>query len=229
MLATMKPRRTYSPSAGKASCAREVTGTAGNKAMTYGAARNMARELAGDALRNYWTPCRFPVDPIKIACSAGVEVYDSRLGGDRWGLLVGGDNSATMYLDAIQPPSRKRVSAAHELGHYLTHAAAVGFDGFKVRPLGGGEGYSDARSDEGGGNVFEVMADEFAYSLLMPEREFREMREISRSAIDLASYFKVPVDTVSYRAKQLDRHGLPRTALLADGVCVCKSPAVTGQ
>lgn len=175
-----------------------------NRTMTYGKALRLAGALADGALRNYWMPGRFPVDPIRIARSAGVDVYESRLGGGRWGMLVGGDNSATMYLDAIQPPSRKRFSAAHELGHYMTHAAAAGFDGFKVRPLGNGEGYSDARSDEDGGNVFEVMADEFACSLLMPEREFREIREISRSAIALANYFKVSVDTASYRAKQLD-------------------------
>ena len=171
--------------------------------MTYGEARKMARALAADALRNYWTPDRFPVDPIGVARSAGVEVYDSRLGGDRWGMLVGGDNAATMYLDARQPPSRMRFSAAHELGHYMTHAGVVDLAGFNVKPIMPGEGYADARSDEGRGNVFEVMADEFAGSLLMPEEKFRELKGRGSSVIDIASYFKVTVDAASRRARLL--------------------------
>ncbi|OZG49822.1 ImmA/IrrE family metallo-endopeptidase [Bombiscardovia coagulans] len=174
-----------------------------NKVMTYGDARKIARELAEDTLRNYWTPGKFPVDPIKIATAAGVEVYDSQLGTDLWGMLVGGDNSATMYLDIDQPSSRKRFSAAHELGHYMTHASADSFDGFTVKPIGSGEGYIDARSDENRGNVFEVIANEFAGSLLMPEKKFRELKESGNSDIDIANFFKVSVDAVSYRSKLL--------------------------
>ncbi|RBP98492.1 hypothetical protein CRD60_01095 [Bifidobacterium aemilianum] len=174
-----------------------------DKVMTYGDARKIARKLASDALKNYWTPGKFPVDPIKIATAAGVEVYDSQLGTDRWGMLVGGDNSATMYLDIDQPPSRKRFSAAHELGHYMTHASTDSFDGFKVKPIGSGEGYVDARSDENRGNVFEVIANEFAGSLLMPEMKFRELKENGNSDIDIANYFKVSVDAVSYRSRLL--------------------------
>ncbi len=174
-----------------------------SKVMTYGEARKIARELAKDTLRNYWTPGKFPVDPIKIACSAGIEVYDSQLGKDLWGMLLGGDNSATMYLDIDQPPSRKRFSAAHELGHYMTHAAVESFDGFNVRPIKSGEGYADARSDEGRGNVFEVIANEFAGSLLMPEEKFRELKKSGNSDIDIANYFKVSVDSVSYRSRLL--------------------------
>ena len=171
--------------------------------MTYGAARKMARALAADALRNYWTPGRFPVDPIRVARAAGVEVHDSRLGGDRWGMLVGVGNSSTIYLDARQPPSRKRFSAAHELGHYMTHAGVVGLAGFNVKPIMPGEGYADARSDEGRVNVFEAMADEFAASLLMPEKKFRELKGRGSSVIDIASYFKVTVDAASRRARLL--------------------------
>lgn len=174
-----------------------------NKVMTYGEARKIARNLAEDALKNYWTPGKFPVDPIKIACSAGIEVYDSQLGKDRWGMLVGGDNSATMYLDTDQPPSRKRFSAAHELGHYMTHAAVESFDGFDVKPIKSGEGYADARSDEDRGNVFEVIANEFAGSLLMPEDKFRELKKSGNSDIDIANYFKVSVDAASYRSRLL--------------------------
>ena len=176
---------------------------ADGKVMTYGEARRIARKLAEDTLEHYWTPGKFPVDPIKIARKCGIEIYDSQLGKDRWGMLIGGDNSATMYLDVDQPPSRKRFSAAHELGHYMTHSAAESFDGFEVKPIKPGEGYEDARSDQDRGNVFEVIANEFAGNLLMPEGKFRELKENGNSDIAIASFFKVSVDAVSYRSRRL--------------------------
>lgn len=60
------------------------------KAMTYGEARQIARDLAKDTLENYWPTGSYPVDPVEIARHAGIEVYTSQLGTDTWGMLVGG-------------------------------------------------------------------------------------------------------------------------------------------
>lgn len=49
------------------------------KAMTYGEARQIARDLAKDTLENYWPTGSYPVDPVEIARHAGIEVYTSQL------------------------------------------------------------------------------------------------------------------------------------------------------
>lgn len=48
--------------------------------MTYGEARQIARDLAKDTLKNYWQPGSYPVDPVAIARRAGIEVYSAQLG-----------------------------------------------------------------------------------------------------------------------------------------------------
>lgn len=173
--------------------------------MTYGEARKLARKLAEDTLFNYWDDGVFPVDPVKIAKTIGIEVYESQLGTDTWGMLVGGDNSATMFLDSDQPLSRKRFSAAHELGHYMTHSAAIEeLKAYDVAPIPVGRGYVDKRSESGRGNLFEVIANEFAGALLMPEDDLRRMVKKKTSNIDMAAFFRVSVDAVAYRRRILD-------------------------
>ena len=160
------------------------------KAMTYGEARQIARDLAKDTLENYWPTGSYPVDPVEIARHAGIEVYTSQLGTDTWGMLVGGDNNVTMYLDKDQPLNRMRFSAAHELGHYMTHTTSDErlADYVKAIPVG---------------NLFEVIANEFAGSLLMPESELRRMTKAGESNISIANTFRVSVDAVAYRRKIL--------------------------
>lgn len=171
--------------------------------MTYGEARQIARDLAKDTLKNYWQPGSYPVDPVAIARRAGIEVYSAQLGTDTWGMLVGGDNSVTMYLDKDQPLNRMRFSAAHELGHYMTHTTSDKRLSEYVKAIPPGKGYTDKRSDIGRGNLFEVIANEFAGSLLMPEHELREQVSRGESNISIARMFRVSVDAVAYRRKIL--------------------------
>lgn len=170
------------------------------KAMTYGEARQIARDLAKDTLENYWPTGSYPVE---IARHAGIEVYTSQLGTDTWGMLVGGDNNVTMYLDKDQPLNRMRFSAAHELGHYMTHTTSDERLADYVKAIPVGKGYKDKRSDAGRGNLFEVIANEFAGSLLMPESELRRMTKAGESNISIANTFRVSVDAVAYRRKIL--------------------------
>lgn len=173
------------------------------KAMTYGEARQIARDLAKDTLENYWPTGSYPVDPVEIARHAGIEVYTSQLGTDTWGMLVGGDNNVTMYLDKDQPLNRMRFSAAHELGHYMTHTTSDERLADYVKAIPVGKGYKDKRSDAGRGNLFEVIANEFAGSLLMPESELRRMTKAGESNISIANTFRISVDAVAYRRKIL--------------------------
>lgn len=173
--------------------------------ITYGQVRQVARKLAQETLDAYWDANTFPVDPVIIARKAGIEVYVAQLGKDVWGSLIGGSNSATMYLDVDQPPTRKRFSAAHELGHYMTHSAdSAYFKDLPIKPIPVGKGYVDKRSVSGKGNLFEVLANEFAGSLLMPEQEVQKCIEAGMSSMDLAVYFGVSVDAITYRRKILN-------------------------
>ncbi len=173
------------------------------KSMTYGEARQIARDLARDTLENYWPSGSYPVDPVAIARRAGIEVYSSQLGTDTWGMLVGGDNNVTMYLDKDQPLNRMRFSAAHELGHYMTHTTSDERLSDYIKAIPVGKGYTDKRSDAGRGNLFEVIANEFAGALLMPEPELRRMTKAGDSNISIAKTFHVSVDAVAYRRKIL--------------------------
>lgn len=172
------------------------------KSMTYGEARQIARDLAQDTLDNYWSGS-YPVDPVAIAWKVGIEVYSTQLGEDIWGMLVSGANNFTMYLDEDQPLSRLRFSAAHELGHYLTHTTSDKRLADYVNSIPVGEGYIDKRSDVGRGNLFEVIATEYAIALLMPEQELRRMARHGKSNIFIARVFHVTVDAVAYRRKIL--------------------------
>ena len=72
-----------------------------------------------------------------------------------------------------------------------------------VKAIPVGKGYTDKRSDAGRGNLFEVIANEFAGALLMPEPELRRMTKAGDSNISIAKTFHVSVDAVAYRRKIL--------------------------
>lgn len=155
--------------------------------------RERARLDASLVLEEFWADGRLPVDPIEIARSMGLSVFTSQLGDDTWGMIIGSDNGADIYLDKDQATTRMRFSCAHELGHFVDRAAA----------LTPNKGYIDKRSSAGAGTPAEIYANEFAASLLAPEDDLRRMVMRGADNIEIASIFGVSLASIEYRRRLL--------------------------
>lgn len=156
--------------------------------------RKKARKDAARVLEESWADKGLPVDPIRIARSMGLSVFTSQLGNDTWGMIIGSDNGADIYLDKDQAPTRMRFSCAHELGHFVDRAA----------DLTSNRGYIDKRSSTGTHNApAEIYANEFAASLLAPEKDLRRMVSRGDSNIEIASAFGISLTSVEHRRRFL--------------------------
>lgn len=118
------------------------------------------------------------VDPIEIAQRKGitVEAKPSGVKGVSGMLIKSGDEFGILYATDIPSKGFQKFSVAHELGHYCIegHADAL---------LEHGAHYSHAHFSSD--NPYEMEADYFAASLLMPEAPFR--KEIGRHDPGLAA------------------------------------------
>jgi len=121
-----------------------------------------AKKLAEEALASSWTPGVFPVDPIAIAADLGVNVYSAFIGEDVSGMLRQEPGGVPeIFLDAYEPPVRRRFSCAHELGHFIRHASgdqAIAFVDYR------------GPKAKNGTDPEEVFANAFAANLLMPPK-----------------------------------------------------------
>lgn len=158
--------------------------------------RDLAREDAEELLELYWPDRSFPVDPIVIARDMGISVFKAELGEDVSGMIVGDSSGTTIYLDHNQPHNRYRFTCAHEIGHYRDRNDEL---------LAGGA-IVDRRSEAGRGSADEIYANEFAASLLMPEKEFRDAVEEGVSVYRISDKFEVSVDAVLLRKAYLRVH-----------------------
>jgi IrrE N-terminal-like domain len=121
------------------------------------AAEQVVRELGARS---------FPIDPIAIARSRSIEVVakPARGVGVSGMFLRLGENYGIAYATHIENPGFQRFSVAHELGHYYLpgHIDAVFSDG----------DVHESRAGFVSGDRYEVEADHFAASLLMPGHLF---------------------------------------------------------
>lgn len=179
---------------------------------TIDALRNDAHQTAAIVRQTFWSG-RYPVDPVKIALALGAEVYEAQLGSDIFGaLLQDSETSMRIYINKNQPASRYRISAAHELGHYVdrSHRTEIlprDIDQRSNQP-------PDFNTSEG---KREIWANEFAGELLMPQEEIQQQRENKNiSPIRLAQLFNVPLPVMNHRIhtppKRYLRENMPAPA-----------------
>ena len=160
--------------------------------LRYKMAGNRAERLLDELGKNV-----LPIDPFVIAEDHGITVKPTKFGKvDVFGCLVRvGNNFVIIYSTRIENEGFIRFTVAHELGHYFLpgHVDAL--------LINGEPHYS--QSNFVSTNPFELEADHFAASLLMPPRLFR--REICRAgegfgAIkSLASTFKTSITATAIR------------------------------
>ena len=102
-----------------------------------------------------------PIDVEAIAASLGVRVERADLGDDVSGVLVRRGGQAVIGVNWTHHPSRQRFTIAHELGHFLLHAAGTYIDkGTHAR-------FRNEQSGSGTDRE-EVEANAFAAALLIP-------------------------------------------------------------
>src|SRR5579872_2579934 len=110
----------------------------------------------------------FPVDPVQIARTLGIDVRQAVLSPDVSGALVkklGED--PVILMNANDAPNRQRFTCAHELGHFVERGNDP--DAYEYVDL------RDTIWSAAGTDPAEVFANNFAANLLMPAAEVREL------------------------------------------------------
>lgn len=116
------------------------------------------------------------------------------------------NNSFVIRVNPEKGENRVRFSLAHELGHLFIHMGYM----FNPNKWNETQEYkSEYFRDKDKRNDEETEANRFAAAFLMPADEFRKQAEKNRNGnryyIDeIASYFKVSSEAVSWRGKSLE-------------------------
>lgn len=159
-----------------------------------------AARRAADVLDAFYGPqeaIRLPVDPIAVARSLGIDVYETMMPNDVSGLITRetSDADVEIFLNSQHAPVRQRFTCAHEVGHYIDLLDRGAADGpfFRRR---------DIRSSCGT-HTEEIFANRFAAYLLMPAGRFRALRKAGLDEFDLSVRFKVSVDAVKHHLTNL--------------------------
>jgi Zn-dependent peptidase ImmA (M78 family) len=157
--------------------------------------REQARRDAAQLLAGAWQPGLLPVDPVRIARTAGLTVEDVELDNQTMGALIKtpGQDPAIM-INAKDGENRRRFTCAHELGHYVKRSEET--DEYTTVDLR--SGLSAEGTDED-----EIYANEFAASLLMPEHEVRTLLEKGMADWQMAIRFAVSREAMQFRLKNL--------------------------
>lgn len=120
------------------------------------------------------------------------------------GSIVKEDGIWTIYVNDAHHPNRKRFTAAHEIGHYISMEC----NSMSFIKLQNGE-HEDClyRTGERTNDPAEIEANQIAAQLLMPEQAIRNILGNDGSTVtceDLASRFGVSVSAMTFRLKKLD-------------------------
>ncbi len=142
-----------------------------------------------DILRKFHTKAPIPV--IAIANELGIKVYRTSDFDDRISGLIqkdelhGGESGYAIYTNAHHPPTRRRFTIAHEIGHWELIGDGITDDGLYRSRLRGG---------------FESEANRFAANLLMPRKLVWEFVEQGVDTVEeLAEKFNVSKSAMSIR------------------------------
>jgi Zn-dependent peptidase ImmA (M78 family) len=159
-----------------------------------------AAEDAARLLKAAWGDA-IPVDPVRVARTAGLRVLEAALGDKTLGALVKHpEQDPIIMLNQHDGENRKRFTCAHELGHFVSRSEES--DEYTTVDL---RNHLSAT----GRDPEEIYANEFAASLLMPEDKVRSFVEAGMDDLEMAIRFKVSREAMQNRLNNL---GLTTTA-----------------
>lgn len=143
-----------------------------------------------------------PVDLAAIFADLGIE-YEPRLMDGASGSLSRSGDQFTVSVNALEPTTRQRFTAAHELAHYLLHRDLMG-DGKRMHRhvdtlYGGGEPSGDVIFKRS----HEVEANRIAAQIVMPKKLVEVKFAATPDAGALAREFGVSKAAMEIRLKTL--------------------------
>lgn len=145
-----------------------------------------------------------PVDPLRVANALGIKVMSAVFSeaGKSGAVAKRGDNFS-IYVNANEPPARKRFTIAHEIGHKLLHMQGDAdfeyvdtLDNFRTSEAPIDDGWTAERRAEWEANTF-------AAALLMNEALLREKWQTDKDPNLLAWMFQVSPTAMLVRLAQL--------------------------
>lgn len=148
-----------------------------------------------------------PVDVEDIARKLGLRVLYEELGGDVSGILITSAGGANVVVQASDHTNRQRFTIAHEIAHFrLKHQ----FDGEHVHVDRGNFISRRDSVSSAGLDPKEIAANQFAASLLMPEKlvkaevsAFGAPQLLDHHVAELAKRFKVSEHAMTIRLTRL--------------------------
>lgn len=153
--------------------------------------KEAARIAAEETLQQFW-PGGFPIDPVQIAQTKGLEVRFAALrDGVSGAIIAEAGTKPVVLVDASESVGRQRFTIAHEIGHYCEREAADDHE------------FSFVETRTRAYSLHELYADTYAANLLMPEREFRKVYSRQGGEFEAAAFFAVSPSAVEMRAEKL--------------------------
>jgi Zn-dependent peptidase ImmA (M78 family) len=153
-------------------------------------------QAASELLEECWDG-RLPVNPIRIAKSLGIKVFNAALDEEVSGALVKKEGSdPSILLNVEDSRNRKRFTCAHEVGHFVRRSE----EPEKYEYMD----YRDPRSSTGSIEE-ERFANSFAANLLMPKAAVEALHADGMPDFRMALQFGVSREAMRNR---LDNLGL---------------------
>jgi Zn-dependent peptidase ImmA (M78 family) len=146
-----------------------------------------------------------PVEPAGIADRLGVRVREGELKDEIFGgLLIEPGEDPKILLNQRHGLIRRRLTCAHEIGHYIRQSAEV------KRYVHIDRQGSPSISPEDPEGIF---ADEFGACLLMPAVVVQALMEIGMDELEMALWFVVSREAMQLRLTSLDLRVADRCAV----------------
>ena len=167
---------------------------------TFNPTRENAEREAEQLIESEWAGRGLPIDPVYIARRLGAEVYEMALQDEVDAMLKYFEDGAapSIFVRSDSAPVRQRFSVAHEVGHLILNqrvdpsGASIKSDIFYRNPDS-----KTAKKPE------EVFANQFGAALLMPRKFVRTLVKDGKSDLVLANDFKVSLQAMTHRLKNL--------------------------
>jgi len=142
--------------------------------------------------------------PIVDLCKAeGIDVLTMEFQDNHYsGAIVGQKGIYTIYVNKNEPATRQRFTIAHELGHYFLHLQ--GHEELGDMSIVDDKNIEALFRKQGAFNAEEARANEFAASILMPEKTVYQLHD-ALSIESLAYLFGVSNQAMTIRVNDV-RH-----------------------
>lgn len=144
----------------------------------------------------------FKLDLNRLCDKLSVSAYNALFKEKLDGMILKEGSKFTIYVNKLDPETRKRFTLAHELGHFISHM----FKSYSHSKLEQGSIEDPAymaRSENK--DCAELEADEIAGHLLMPEKFIKILLEQKKNEFEMARIFNVSVEALKIRLRNLNQ------------------------